>query len=74
MLENSNNYTICMGGKVEYITIKNNSIGRMDSMRIDNTKLHGIADLCSFLGIGRTTAYELTRIEILAFKAGNKWN
>jgi DNA binding domain, excisionase family len=45
----------------------------MDSMKIDNTKLHGIADLCSFLGIGRTTAYRLLRNEIPAFKAGNKW-
>lgn len=42
-------------------------------MKTDNTKLHDIADLCSFLGIGRTTAYRLLKNEIPAFKVGNKW-
>lgn len=42
-------------------------------MKTDNTELHGIADLCSSLGIGRTTVYRLLRNEIPAFKIGNKW-
>lgn len=42
-------------------------------MKTEYTSLHCIDDICSLLGIGKTTAYKLLRNEIPAFKIGNKW-